>query len=169
MKKYLFVLLASAMVFTSCEKKSSVDNRDAFVGAYEYVTEGEMTRSTEESVEWNPTLPLESEGTITITKVGEKDSVLVTGAFNGKIDPFKAVVEGSNLRVVKNQFVAKGSTFEVTLTVDNTIVPLVNDTLTWTSNNVQCEGTMMIPLIEQEITITGQGHVTMKAHKIRLK
>ena len=169
MKKYLFVLLAGMIVFTSCEKKSSVDNRDAFVGAYEYVTEGEMTRSTEESVEWNPTLPLESEGTIKISKVGEKDSVLVEGAFNGKIDPFKAVVEGSQLRVVKNEFSAKGQTFEVVLKVDNTIVPLVKDTLTWTSNNVQCEGTLMIPLIEKELTITGQGHITMKAHKIRLK
>ncbi len=168
MKKYLFLLLASAIVFTGCDK-NSVDGRDAFVGTYEYVTEGEMTRSTQESVEWNPTLPLESEGTITITKVGAKDSVLITGAFNGKIDPFKAVVEGSKLRVVKNQFVAKGSTFEVTLTVDNTIVPLVNDTLTWTSNNVQCEGKLMIPIIEQEISITGQGHITMKASKVRLK
>lgn len=165
MKKYLFGLITILFVLAGCQNKSDVDVRDAFVGTYDYTTEGEMTRETKITVPgFNPALPLDSEGTFTISKIGNKDSVLVEGAFNGKIPPFKAVVEGNNLRVVQNQFSAKGSTFEVTLTVDNTIIPLKDNTLTWKADEVKCEGTLTVPVVG-EIQITGNGHVQMTAVK----
>lgn len=161
MKKYLFLLLASAIVFTGCDK-NSVDGRDAFVGTYEYVTEGEMTFSIF-LPDVEPTLPLETEGTFKIEKLGAKDSVLVTGAMDGKLAPFKGIVKGSKLEFVQTDFNAQGKTFEVVMNIDNKVATLANDTLTWSANNVTCHGKFY------GVEIKGDGHITMKASKVRLK
>ena len=139
-------------------KKNSVDNRDAFVGTYEYVTEGEMTLSGP-MPGLNPKLPLNTEGTFTISKVSDKDSVLISGAINGKLAPFKAIVKGNQLEFVGDEFSAKGENFEVILSISNHNAPVVNDTLTWVDNNVSCLGTLY------GFDLEGEGNVNLKACK----
>ncbi len=161
MKNYWFVLLAVLIGFASCEK-SKVDQRDAFVGTYEYVTEGEMTFGTFVPG-IDPTLPLDTEGTYKISKLGDKDTVLISEAIDGKLDPFKAVVKGNKLEFVQDEFGAKSPNFEVVLTIDNKIAVLENDTLSWEADNVLCVGKFL------GITIEGEGYVTMKSTKKALK
>ena len=162
MKNYWFALLALLLVLAGCEKNSTVDNRDAFVGTYEYVTEGEMTLSGP-MPELNPKLPLNTEGTFTISKVSDKDSVLISGAINGKLTPFKAIVKGSQLEFVGDEFSAKGENFEVMLSISNHNAPVVNDTLTWVDNNVSCLGTLY------GFDLAGEGNVKLKACKKSVK
>ena len=162
MKNYWFVLLALLLVLAGCEKNSTVDNRDAFVGTYEYVTGGEMTLSGP-MPGLNPKLPLNTEGTFTISKVSDKDSVLISGAMNGKLTPFKAIVKGSQLEFVGDEFSAKGENFEVSLSISNHNAPVVNDTLTWEDNNVSCLGTLY------RFDIAGEGNVKLKACKKSVK
>ena len=158
-RNYAFALLAIMFVFAGCDKKSSdVDLRDAFVGTYSYVTDGEMTFSTFIPGA-NPKLPLQSEGTIKIEKLSKQDSVLISGAFGNRIDPFKAVVKGNQLEFVEDSYVAKGQTFEALMTISNKTATLAKDTLTWADDHVVCDGTMM------SVEISGEGNVTMTAIK----
>lgn len=158
MKKYCLALLAIILVLAGCEKKSSVDNRDAFVGTYEYKTEGEMT-FTDILPGKDPTLPLNTEGTFKISKLSDKDSVLISGAIDGKLNPFKAIVKGSQLEFVGTEFGAKGQNFDVTLSISNPVAPMVKDTLTWEDNNVSCSGTLYM------VGLEGEGSVKLKACK----
>ena len=111
----------------------------------------------------DPTLPLDTEGTYKISKLGDKDTVLISEAIDGKLDPFKAVVKGNKLEFVQDEFGAKSPNFEVVLTVDNKIAVLENDTLSWEADNVLCVGKFL------GITIEGEGYVTMKSTKKALK
>ena len=159
MRNYAFALLAIMFVFAGCDKKSSdVDLRDAFVGTYSYVTDGEMEFSSFIPGA-NPKLPLKSEGIIKIEKLSKQDSVLISGAFGNRVDPFKAVVKGNQLEFVEDSYVAKGQTFEALMTISNNTATLAKDTLTWVDDHVVCDGDMM------SVEISGEGHVTMKAAK----
>ena len=159
MRNYAFALLAIMFVFAGCHKKSSdVDSRDAFVGTYSYVTDGEMEFSSFVPG-LNPVLPLKSEGIIKIEKLSKQDSVLISGAFGNRVDPFKAVVKGNQLEFVEDSYVAKGQTFEALMTISNNTATLAKDTLTWVDDHVVCDGDMM------SVEISGEGHVTMKAAK----
>ena len=163
MKNYWFALLAIVLVLAGCEKKSAVDNRDAFVGTYGYQTEGSMTLSGSLPGGVEPTLPLNTEGTFMIEKLGDKDSVLISGAINGKLSPFKAIVKGSQLEFVGKEFGAKGTNFEVTLSISNQVAPMVKETLTWEDNNVSCSGKLY------GFEITGEGKVKLTASKKSVK
>ena len=159
MRNYVFALLAIMFVFAGCNKKSSdVDSRDAFVGTYSYVTDGEMEFSSFVPG-LNPVLPLKSEGIIKIEKLSKQDSVLISGAFGNRVDPFKAVVKGNQLEFVEDSYVAKGQTFEALMTISNNTATLAKDTLTWVDDHVVCDGDMM------SVEISGEGNVTMTAIK----
>ena len=163
MRNYAFALLAIMFVFAGCNKKNSdVDARDAFVGTYTYVTDGEMTFSTFVPGV-NPKLPLKSDGVIQIEKLGKQDSVIISGAFGDKVAPFKATVKGSQLEFVEDSYVAKGQTFEALMTISNNTASLAKDTLTWVDDHVVCDGEMM------SVEIEGEGHVTMTATKKSVK
>ena len=162
MKNYWFALLAIVLVLAGCENKSEVDNRDPFVGTYEYETEGEMTLSGS-MPELEPTLPLEMDGTFKIEKLSNKDSVLISGAMNGKMAPFKAIVKGSQLEFVGDEFGAKGTNFEVSLAISNRVAPMEKDTLTWTDNDVSCYGKLY------GFEITGEGNIKVTACKKSVK
>ena len=152
-KNYWLALLAMMFVFAGCENGSSVDPRDAFVGTYDYATEGELTFMTK------ATFSLDSKGTFKIEKIGEKDSVLISDAIDGKVDPFKAIVKGDQLELVSNHIEVKGKTFEVLVTYTNTTAKMQNDTLVWDEKDLICVGTIAA------FEMTGNGYVTMKATK----
>ena len=85
--------------------------------------------------------------------------MLISGAINGKLTPFKAIVKGSQLEFVGDEFSAKGENFEVILSISNHNAPVVNDTLTWVDNNVGCLGTLY------GFDLEGEGNVNLKACK----
>lgn len=157
-----YVILAIMLVFAGCKsnpKEAELDSRDAFVGTYDYVTKGEMTLVTV-LPEIEPTLPLNTEGMFKIEKVGKNnDTVLISGAIDGKAEPFKAIVNKNQLEFVNKSIKIEGKNFSVTTTADNTTATMANDTLTWAAGNVSCEGTLYF------VNVSGQGFVSMKAHK----
>lgn len=163
MRNYWFAFLAIMIVFAGCKKNSDeVDARDPFVGTYAYETDGEMAFDQTIPGQGAATLPLESTGTFNITKLGDKDSVLISGAFDGKIPPFKAIVNGNQLTLVEKEYSAKGAIFTATMTIANTTVNMVDEALSW-ETDATCVAT--ITLLGASTTITGNGNVTMTATK----
>ena len=82
MKKFIqFCLAALVLVaFAACEKKQEVDPRDAFVGAYTYDAKGSVDFDfgiTRYSV------PLNNQGTFTISKSGDGNKVVIEGWNDG--------------------------------------------------------------------------------------
>lgn len=163
MKSYWSVLLAIMFVFAGCNKNSEeVDVRDPFVGTYAYAAEGEITLSIV-IPGLDPKIPLNTEGIFQIEKLSKKDSVLISGAFDGYVEPIKAVVKGSQLELVENRYNVKGENFEALLTVDNTAASMVKDTLTWKADQVICTGKVF------GIDVNGNGHVAITAQKKSVK
>ena len=153
MKKYWLALVAVAMIFVGCDK--GPDAREAFVGTYTYTTDGSLTIYGSEPGQ-ESTLPLVTEGTFKIEKKGEKDSVLILGPIAMVLDSLEATVKGNQLQVIDAQGVS------LTITLDNTKAPLVNDSLKW-ETDVQCKGTLFMS------EITGEGNLILNAKKQSLE
>ena len=147
MKKYWLALVAVAMIFVGCDK--GPDAREAFVGTYTYTTDGSLTIYGSEPGQ-ESTLPLVTDGTFKIEKKGEKDSVLILGPIAMVLDSLEATVKGNQLQV------------SLTMTLDNTKAPLVNDSLKW-ETDVQCKGTLFMS------EITGEGNLILNAKKQSLE
>jgi len=162
MKNHWLGLLVIVLVLAGCEKKSDVDNNDPVAGAYQYETEGEMNISGL-LPGFDPTLPLETTGEMKIEKIGNTDTVLISGAFKGKLNPIKAVVKGNQLEIIGDEFGAKGENFELSWTPSNRVATMVNDTLRWEDNDVRCEGSLY------GVDIEGNGHIRVIAYKQTLK
>ena len=162
MKNYWFGLLGIVLVLAGCEQKSDVDNNDPVAGAYQYETEGEMNINGL-LPEFNPTLPLTTTGVMKIEKIGNTDTVIISGAFKGKLNPIKAVLNGDQLEFLGDDFGAKDENFELSWTPSNRVASLVNDTLRWEDNDVRCEGVLY------GLDIEGSGYIRVKAYKQTLK
>ena len=156
MKNYLFVLLAIVFVLAGCKKKSEVEPRDAVTGSYAYVTLGQVTIKDPSHVQQ---LPLISQGTFDITALGDKDSVLISGAINGKMEPLKAVVKGSQLELVKSVYDLEEENFSVTLNIGNKTATMAKNTLSW-ETDITFEGTS-----SSINAIEGDGHFNLTATK----
>ena len=156
-KNYWLAMLAFVFVLAGCEKKAEVDARDAFVGTYSYVADGEMTLKGKLPGQ-EDTMPLQTDGTLKITKIGEKDSVMVSGAMEGFLDSIKAVVKGSQLEILETRYEYNRDAYNLSLTISNPTAVLVKDTLTW-ETDVLCYGTLSV--IEME----GDGHLKLTATK----
>ena len=159
MKKYWLALVAVAMIFVGCDK--GPDAREAFVGTYTYTTDGSLTIYGSEPGQ-ESTLPLVTDGTFKIEKKGEKDSVLILGPIAMVLDSLEATVKGNQLQVVKNEYSIDAQGVSLTITLDNTKAPLVNDSLKW-ETGVQCKGTLFMT------EITGDGNLILNAKRQALE
>ena len=156
MKNYLFVLLAIVFVLAGCKKKSEVEPRDAVTGSYAYVTWGQVTIKDPSHVQQ---LPLISQGTFDITALGDTDTVLISGAIDGKMEPLKAVVKGSQLELVESVYDLKEENFSVTLNIGNKTATMAKNTLSW-ETDITFEGTS-----SSINAIEGDGHLNLTATK----
>ena len=159
MKKYWLALVAVAMIFVGCN--NGPDAREAFVGTYTYTTDGSLTIYGSEP-EQESTLPLVTDGTFKIVMKGEKDSVLILGPIAMVLDSLEATVKGNQLQVVKNEYSIDAQGASLTITLDNTKAPLVNDSLKW-ETGVHCEGTLFMT------EITGEGNLILNAKRQSLE
>ena len=159
MKNYLFVLLAIVFVLAGCKKKSEVEPSDAVVGSYAYVTQGKVTIKDPSHVQQDRLFPLLSQGTFDIIKQGDTDTVLISGAINGKMEPLKAVVKGSQLELVKSVYDLEEENFSVTLNIGNKTATMAKKTLSW-ETDITFEGTS-----SSINAIEGDGHFNLTATK----
>lgn len=100
MKKYFYnycMIMAVLLALTACEGNKEVDPRDAFIGTYSYEATGSVDFDfgiTSYSV------PLNEQGTFTISKSGDGDQVVIDG-WN---DPINATVSGNQLILESNTY-----------------------------------------------------------------
>ena len=108
------------------------DAREAFVGTYTYTTDGSLTIYG------------------------------ILGPIAMVLDSLEATVKGNQLQVVKNEYSIDAQGASLTITLDNTKAPLVNDSLKW-ETGVQCEGTLFMS------EITGEGTLILNAKRQSLE
>ena len=154
-KSFLFVCLfgLSALLF-SCTPGGGgkVDIRDNFVGAYTYVADGGVdfymgfTKVFE--------LPLSDEGTLTISKYGDKDRVAIVG-YN---DTVFAAVNGDELVLEITPVSMNQGGMEFDMSCSNDVVKRTENRLTWDTDidaHAMYNGTKF----------TGKGQVSVVATK----
>ena len=155
-KIFLKCMIAAVVMVTlaACEGGNTpekIDQRDAFVGAYDYVATGNVVLQTS----FTPvTIPLNDKGTFTISKVGDKDQIVIVG-YN---DSINATVSGNQLVLETNTYNTTLSSIEVQLTFNYDKATLTGNQLTWNSD-VYGTGTY------NAISASGTGTVSVVATK----
>lgn len=131
---------------------NGVDQRDAFTGNYTFVATG--TFDIYAGASKLVSLPLNQEGSFTITKEGEKDQVNIIG-YN---DTIHAKVNGNTLTLEANEYTTTINNIELRLNFNYGKATLVNNVLTWQSD---VTGTGKY----NSITASGNGTVTVVGTK----
>jgi hypothetical protein len=153
MKKIIQFCLAAVVLvaFAACEHQQEVDPRDAFVGTYSYDAKGSVNFDfgiTTYSV------PLNKQGTFTISKVGDGNKVVIEG-WN---DPINATVSGNQLTLESNTYDTMYGEIALQLSFSYGTAILVDNRLSW-NTDVSGEGRY------GSYTAIGTGTVSMNATK----
>lgn len=153
MKKFIQFCLAAVVLvaFAACEKKSEVDPRDAFVGAYTYVAKGSVDFNFGIT---NYSVPLNNQGTFTISKSGDGNKVVIEG-WN---DPINATVSGNQLTLESNEYETTYGEIALQLSFSYGTATLADNILTW-DTEVSGSGRY------SGFAATGNGTVSMVATK----
>ena len=127
MKKFIqFCLVAVvAIVFASCNG-NGVDQRDNFVGVYSYTATGSVAFNLGIT---NYTVPLDEQGTFTISKEGDGNKVVIKG-WN---DPINATVSGNQLILESNEYDTTYGGIALQLSFSHGKATLAGNQLTWVS------------------------------------
>ena len=115
-------------VFSSCDS-DGIDARDAFIGAYSFVSEGTVTVYNTENDVRIMTLPLDVQGELVITKMREKDKVAITIADCA----ISATVSGNRLIIESFAIETTINEDQVEYTFSEASGILINNTLSWKS------------------------------------
>ena len=150
----LSVAVAAFLGFAACNPTSTMDERDAFVGVYSYQSTGKIDFYAGSKVILSKSL--NEEGTLTISKKGDKDQVNIIG-YN---DTIQATVSGNTLTLEANEFDVENSGMVLHLNFVYDKATLKDDVLTWQSD-VTGSATYM------GITANGNGSVTTTATKLQ--
>lgn len=129
MKKLIqFCFVAALFVtFAACENDPNVDPRNAFVGAYSYEASGNVIIN---AGPLHYDIPLNEQGTFTISKKGVKDSVVIEG-YNS---PINATVSGTQLILESTEYDTMYGDISLHLSLSHGKAKLSNNQLSWESN-----------------------------------
>ena len=157
MKHYFINLCLSVgmlIAFVSCDNKpeQEIDMRDKYVGTYSYSTKGSV------DVLYGAikilTVSLDEEGELKISKVGDKDQVIVTGYK----DTIQATVSGDKLMLEPFVIDMKNETYSAQVTFGDVQATLNDNVLTW---NTEVD----VELKYGSYTASGSGPLSMTATK----
>lgn len=152
MKKITYLcLFAVLFAFSSCGSSSEVDVRDAFVGVYDYAATGSLNFDFG-ITKYN--VPLDEEGTFTISKEGEGNKVVIEG-WN---DPIHATISGDQLILESNNYETSYGEIALQLSFSYGKATLADNRLTW---NTDVSGEARYG----SFAATGSGTVVMVAAK----
>lgn len=137
--------------FVACGGPTEVDPRDAFIGAYSYEATGNADFYYG-PLHWD--IPLNEQGTFTISKVGDQDKVVIKGYY----DPINATVSGNQLVLESLEYDTMYGDIEFHLVLNHNKATLADNKLTW-STEVDGIGQY------NGLSTTGTGSVSMVATK----
>jgi len=153
----LLVVAIAMFAFAACNNNTDpepvvpTDPRDAFVGTYDYESTGALDLDGG-IVKLN--IPLNDEGTFIISKVGDKEQVMI----KGDSDSINATVSGNQLILELGTYHQTISSIDLQFTFKDKKATLEADTLTWESD-IYGIGTY------HGISADGDGHVYVTAIK----
>ncbi len=121
------IVLSTVVALAACGGKNEVDPRDQFVGGYNYESTGKAVIKLG-IITYD--IPLSGKGNFTISKVGDKDKVILVG-YN---DTINATVSGNQLILESNVVYTENSGVEIQLTFDYDKATLTENQLKWDSS-----------------------------------
>ena len=161
-KEYILAIAVFVLGFAACtnenppEGGAPVDPRDAFVGVYDYTSNGNLDIYLAGTKVYS--FPLDNNGSFDIVKEEAESKVAIVGALFGKNDSIHAVVTGNQLALENN---SANYTYEA-LTIQ---MMLSYDKATLTDNQLVWEADMMGMGTYQSYSINGSGHIAVTATK----
>lgn len=151
-KVFIYAILGLVLAaFAACGGDKEVDARDIFVGVYSYEATGNADFYYG-PLHWN--IPLNEQGTFTISKVGDEDKVVI----NGYHDPINATVSGNQLILESSEYDTMYGEIEFHLVLNHNKATLADNQLTW---NTDVDGIGQY----NGLSTTGTGSVSMVATK----
>ena len=102
-KEHILAIAVFVLGFAACtnenppEVSAPVDPRDAFVGVYDYTSNGNITIEFTAIGVKPMSIPLNKEGSFSIAKEAEDNKVAIVGAILGEKDSIHAIVTGNQL------------------------------------------------------------------------
>ena len=102
-KEHILAIAVFVLGFAACTNENPpqvgqpTDPRDAFVGVYDYTSNGNINIEFTVIGVKPMSIPLNKEGSFTIAKEAEDNKVAIVGAILGKEDSIHAIVTGNQL------------------------------------------------------------------------
>ena len=151
MKRFIQISIAAVIgiALAACDNK--VDPRDAYVGVYNYEAVGTVVFN---AAIVTLTVPLDESGTMTITKQGNEDKVLIEGFH----DPIQATVSGDKLVLEAGTYTMEQSGIIYEMVLNHGNATLNEKQLSW---NIDIQGTARY----NSITVPGNGSAVVTATK----
>ena len=161
-KEHILAIAVFVLGFAACtnenppEGGAPVDPRDAFVGVYDYTSNGNIEFT---SIGVLPmSIPLNKEGSFTIAKEAEDNKVAIVGAILGEKDSIHAIVTG-------NQLMLEQSSTNYTKDDLNIQMMLSYDKATLTDNQLVWDADILGVASYSGISVNCTGHLSVVAVK----
>ena len=163
-KEHILAIAVFVLGFAACtnenppEVSAPVDPRDAFVGVYDYTSNGNINIEFTAIGVKPMSIPLNKEGSFTIAKEAEDNKVAIVGAILGEKDSIHAIVTGNQLML------EQGST---NYTEDdlNIQMMLSYDKATLTDNQLVWDADILGVASYSGISVNCTGHLSVIAVK----
>ena len=163
-KEHILAIAVFVLGFAACtnenppEGGAPVDPRDAFVGEYDYTSNGniEFTSTGVKPM----SIPLNKEGSFTIAKEAEDNKVAIVGAILGGKDSIHAVVTGNQLMLEQGSTNYTEGDLNIQMMLSYDKATLTDNQLVWDADilgvasysgiSVNCTGHLSVIAVKQE-------------------
>ena len=163
-KEHILAIAVFVLGFAACtnenppEGGAPVDPRDAFVGEYDYTSNGniEFTSTGVKPM----SIPLNKEGSFTIAKEAEDNKVAIVGAILGGKDSIHAVVTGNQLMLEQGSANYTEDNLNIQMMLSYDKATLTDNQLVWDADilgvasysgiSVNCTGHLSVIAVKQE-------------------
>ena len=162
-KEHILAIAVFVLGFAACtnenppEVSAPVDPRDAFVGVYDYTSNGniEFTSTGVKPM----SIPLNKEGSFSIAKEAEDNKVAIVGAILGGKDSIHAVVTGNQLMLEQGSANYTEDNLNIQMMLSYDKATLTDNQLVWDADilgvasysgiSVNCTGHLSVIAVKQ--------------------
>ena len=162
-KEHILAIAVFVLGFAACtnenppEVSAPVDPRDAFVGVYDYTSNGniEFTSTGVKPM----SIPLSKEGSFSIAKEAEDNKVAIVGAILGGKDSIHAVVTGNQLMLEQGSTNYTEGDLNIQMMLSYDKATLTDNQLVWDADilgvasysgiSVNCTGHLSVIAVKQ--------------------
>ena len=164
-KEHILAIAVFVLGFAACtnenppEVSAPVDPRDAFVGVYDYTSNGNINIEFTAIGVKPMSIPLNKEGSFTIAKEAEDNKVAIVGAILGGKDSIHAIVTGNQLMLEQGSTNYTEGDLSIQMMLSYDKATLTDNQLVWDADilgvasysgiSVNCTGHLSVIAVKQ--------------------